>query len=300
MRDRDDLTFDDVIPTVKGQAGDIVFSECMWFSTYRIHHRCASRLRAGRCFLLGDAAHVHSPVGAQGMNTGLQDACNLAWKLACVARGEADAALLDSYQTERMPVAERLLATTDRAFSMIVSDSWIAKLIRARVVARVAATLLKRRRFQRFVFRTVSQIGIAYHDSPLSKNDKDVTDDMPRAGDRFPWVRLSFGKDGAVEDLFQKIDDRRFTLLVVGQRAPLTVPGFEGALNILTVSDNPENRHELERAMIPRPSFYLIRPDGYVGLAGKHLNLTTLADYARDVLGLAVKQPHPVPDPVRA
>ena len=73
--------------------------------------------------MLGDAAHVHSPVGAQGMNTGLQDAYNLAWKLALVANGQADAALLDTYEEERLPVAQRLLNTTDRAFRLVVSDS---------------------------------------------------------------------------------------------------------------------------------------------------------------------------------
>ena len=69
------------------------FKECSWFSTYRIHHRCAERFRDRRCFLLGDAAHVHSPAGGQGMNTGLQDAYNLGWKLALVVKGQADAAL---------------------------------------------------------------------------------------------------------------------------------------------------------------------------------------------------------------
>src|SRR5438876_259055 len=83
------------------------------------HHRSAARFRDRRCFLLGDAAHIHSPVGAQGMNTGLQDAYNLGWKLALVVKGQADATLLDSYELERMPVARRLLATTDRLFRLI-------------------------------------------------------------------------------------------------------------------------------------------------------------------------------------
>ena len=112
---------------------------CTWFSTYRIHHRAASRFRDRRCFLLGDAAHIHSPVGAQGMNTGLQDAYNLAWKLALVVKGQADAALLDSYEEERVPVARRLLNTTDRAFRLVVSDSPLAGLIRTKILARIAA-----------------------------------------------------------------------------------------------------------------------------------------------------------------
>ena len=102
LRGRKDLSFDDMVPSMQREAGSgLSFQQCSWFSTYRIHHRRAERFRDRRCFLLGDAAHIHSPVGAQGMNTGLQDAYNLAWKLALVVSGRAGAALLDSYEDER-------------------------------------------------------------------------------------------------------------------------------------------------------------------------------------------------------
>ena len=127
-------------------------TSCSWFSTYRIHHRCASRFRDRRCFLLGDAAHIHSPVGAQGMNTGLQDAYNLAWKLALVVKGKADAALLNSYEEERLPVARRLLDTTDRAFRLVVSDSWLAGLLRTKILARIAAFAMTLERLQKLAF----------------------------------------------------------------------------------------------------------------------------------------------------
>src|SRR5689334_18567525 len=127
LRGRDDVMFDDLSPSIQQEAGaNLVFKECSWFSTYRIHHRAAEKFRDRRCFLLGDAAHVHSPMGGQGMNTGLQDAYNLAWKLALVVKGRASATLLDSYEAERMPVAQRLLSTTDRAFKLLVSDAWLA------------------------------------------------------------------------------------------------------------------------------------------------------------------------------
>src|SRR5947209_2568165 len=161
LRGRDDLTFEDVIPSVRQQAGtELSFEACTWLSTYRIHHRRAARFRHRRCFLLGDAAHIHSPVGAQGMNTGLQDAYNLAWKLALVVSGRAGAALLDSYEDERVPVAKRLLSTTDRAFSLVVADSWLAGLFRTRVVPKIMAFLMGLNWVQRLVFRTISQIGI--------------------------------------------------------------------------------------------------------------------------------------------
>jgi 2-polyprenyl-6-methoxyphenol hydroxylase-like FAD-dependent oxidoreductase len=109
-----------------------------WFSTYRVHHRVADRFRKGRTFLLGDAAHIHSPVGGQGMNTGIGDAVNLAWKIADVMHKRADASLLDSYEPERIAFARRWVASTDRAFTGVTSDGAIARRIRLHVVPAVA------------------------------------------------------------------------------------------------------------------------------------------------------------------
>ena len=105
-----------------------------WFSTYRVHHRVADHFRKGRAFLLGDAAHIHSPVGGQGMNTGIGDAVNLAWKLAAVVRGRAHASILDSYEQERIGFARQLVATTDRAFTGVTSSGAMARLIRLHIV----------------------------------------------------------------------------------------------------------------------------------------------------------------------
>jgi len=105
-----------------------------WFSTYHVHHRVADNFRKGRAFLLGDAAHVHSPVGGQGMNTGIGDAVNLAWKLAAVVRGRAKPSLLDTYEPERIAFARELVATTDRAFTAVTSSSWLARIMRLRIV----------------------------------------------------------------------------------------------------------------------------------------------------------------------
>ena len=120
------MNFEEVIPSMRREAGaGLSFKGCTWFSTYRIHHRSASRFRDRRCFLLGDAAHIHSPVGAQGMNTGLQDAYNLAWKLALVVKG-ARTGTARFLRERALPVARRLLNTTDRAFRLVVSDSVFA------------------------------------------------------------------------------------------------------------------------------------------------------------------------------
>ena len=98
----------------------------------------------------------------KALNTGLQDAYNLAWKLALVVKGRANEMLLDSYEAERLPVARRLLSTTDRAFTMLVSDSWLAGIFRTRIIARIAAFAMTFERAKKLAFRTISQTGIAY------------------------------------------------------------------------------------------------------------------------------------------
>jgi hypothetical protein len=288
LRDKDDLKFEAVIPSLRTEAGaGLSITTCTWFSTYRIHHRSASRFRDRRCFLLGDAAHIHSPVGAQGMNTGLQDAYNLAWKLAMVVDEKAGARLVDSYEEERIPVARRLLNTTDRAFRLIVSDNWFAGIFRTQLLARIAAFALSRERIQRFAFRVISQTGIHYRGHSLSKSLGGLPEEAPQAGDRFPWLRLKLQADGEVEDLFDKLDDLEMNLIVIGQPAP-TGKGFNGMLRVHEVPADPLNDTELERAHIPSRSFYLLRPDGHVGLCGTRLEAGAVASYLSERLNLRV------------
>jgi len=294
LRSRDALAFDDVAPYVcsevgRSDTGDAVaFQECRWFSTYHVHHRHADRFRDHRCFLLGDAAHIHSPVGAQGMNTGLQDAYNLAWKLALVLSGNAGQGLLDSYETERVPVAERLLRTTDQAFNFLISERWLAEVFRTRIIQRIIAAAMRRDRTRQLAFRTISQIGIRYRNSPLSRMHSRLPEEAPCPGDRFPWLRLTFTEGGPVEDLFAKLDDTRFNLMLFGRQPPAgKLSAHSGGLLITwAIPDDPVNSQELDRAGIPRPSFYLLRPDGHVGLAGAVLDPAVLDAYFTEAVQL--------------
>ena len=286
LRDRSDATFESVVPSLRGEAGsELSFKKCTWFSTYRIHHRSASRFRDRRCFVLGDAAHIHSPVGAQGMNTGLQDAYNLGWKLALVVQGRADATLLDSYEAERIPVARRLLNTTDRAFRLIVADNPLAGLLRTQILARVGAFAMRRKSIQRIAFRTISQTGIHYRESTLSQSLGDAGPDAPQAGDRFPWLMLKFERDGLVEDSFRKLDDTRFNLLAIGQAAPSAETlGLGDLLRTHAIPADVGNDAELARVHISRPAFYLLRPDGHVGLCGTRLDAGAVTKYVAERL----------------
>jgi 2-polyprenyl-6-methoxyphenol hydroxylase-like FAD-dependent oxidoreductase len=287
LNGKKDVSFDDVSPSLRGEAGaGLSFRACTWFSVYRIHHRAASRFRDRRCFLLGDAAHIHSPVGAQGMNTGLQDAYNLGWKLALVVAGQADSRLLDSYEGERIPVARRLLETTDRGFMLVVNDSWIVGFLRTEVLARIAALAMGIGWVQRLAFRVVSQTGIHYRESVLSESGGGLPDDAPRAGDRFPWLQLKLQAGGPVEDLFRKFDDLRFHLFVTGRPAPkVAVP--DTLLQMHAIPADAANDAELARAGIPGTAFYLIRPDGHIGLAGTKLEAGAVERYLSARLGFA-------------
>ena len=290
LRGRDDLTLDDVVSSIRKEAGaGLVFQSCSWFSTYRIHHRRAERFRDRRCFVLGDAAHIHSPVGAQGMNTGLQDAYNLAWKLGLVVSGAAGVGLLDSYAIERLPVASRLLSTTDRLFAFVVSRGKLAGLLRTRMLPKMLAFAMSLERIRHIAFRTISQTGIAYRGSPLSETLTGLPSTAPRAGDRFPWLKLSTG--GAAEDIFAKLDDTRFTLILMGQAPPANVPSFGGRLVTLVVPNDPANAVELGRAHIPLPAFYLVRPDGHIGLCGTRFDSAALARYLSERLSLRANSP---------
>ena len=140
-----------------------------WFSTYRVHHRVADHFRSGRAFILGDAAHIHSPVGGQGMNTGIGDAVNLAWKIAAVLHGRANASILDSYEPERIAFARRLVATTDRAFTGVTSGGVIAHLVRLQIVPLLIPQLFKLAPVRRLMFLTISQTTVNYRGSSLAK-----------------------------------------------------------------------------------------------------------------------------------
>jgi 2-polyprenyl-6-methoxyphenol hydroxylase-like FAD-dependent oxidoreductase len=299
LRGRDDLTLGEVMPSILKEAGSgLTLRSCSWFSTYRIHHRRAERFRKGRCFLLGDAAHIHSPVGAQGMNTGLQDAYNLGWKLSLVVSGHADARLLDSYEDERIPVAEALLNTTDRLFSLVISDNWTTGLLRTRLVPQLLGIAIRSARVQKRAFLTISQTGITYRKSPLSETLSGIPESAAQAGDRFPWVRLEFTDGGASEDLYQKLDDTRFTLIVIGQPSPGSgVPALGRSMQILRVPATSQNRAELERVKVPETAFYLLRPDGYVGLAGVRLDMAAVDRYVSERLHLTRGATLTVPSP---
>ncbi|MEP7064509.1 MAG: FAD-dependent monooxygenase [Gemmatimonadota bacterium] len=241
-----------------------------WFSTYRVHHRVALSFRKQRAFLLGDAAHIHSPVGGQGMNTGLGDAVNLAWKLAAVLNGVASERLLESYEPERIGFARRLVATTDRAFTLVTRSGALAAFVRRRIVPVIIPILFRFAGMRRFLYRTVSQIGIAYRDSPLSIGSAGKV----RGGDRLPWVPL----DGTVDN-FTSLTSMEWQAHVYGEpRVAAKTTCAESGIPLHVFAWTPAAK----RAGLERSAFYLIRPDGYVALADSDGGAQGLRKYLVD------------------
>ncbi|MCY0941419.1 FAD-dependent oxidoreductase [Streptomyces antarcticus] len=184
-----------------------VVREAHWTSTFRIHRRLASTYRKGRILLAGDAAHIHSPFGGQGMNTGLGDAENLAWKLALVATGRAGEGMLDTYEAERRPVAAEVLKSTSAMTGMLLGRTRWARTLRDHVFV----PLLGRPLVQRLLWEKSSQLTLTYRTGPLGGAPYGRG---PRPGDRVPDLACTRA-DGTSTRLYGELP-ARWVLLIPG------------------------------------------------------------------------------------
>jgi 2-polyprenyl-6-methoxyphenol hydroxylase-like FAD-dependent oxidoreductase len=251
--------------------------DSVWQTYFGLQHRHATRYQAGRIFLAGDAAHVHSPAGAQGMNTGIQDAWNLGWKLALVSRRVADEALLATYDAERRPVGGFVVRFTDRAFSAATSTNPLVRTLRTRLVPRLLPLAL---RFDRAVgngFRTISQLDISYRSSPAVEEGRPALRRGPRAGDRLPDARIA--RDGQVCWLGEALAAPGFHLLLCGPPGDWHASQLTAlrrrysdtvAVHHLTRTVAPGALHDVDGQMFARlgvdgTAQYVTRPDGHIG-----------------------------------
>jgi 2-polyprenyl-6-methoxyphenol hydroxylase-like FAD-dependent oxidoreductase len=286
---------------------DVRLSDPVWTTRYRIHHRGVDRYRVGRVFVAGDAAHIHSPAGGQGMNTGLQDAANLAWKLALVLKGDAPATLLETYHNERWPVGQKVLNYTDKLFAGVSSqNAWIAGL-RNKLIPIFAATLSHSGTARSRAFHLLSQLGIRYHESGAVHDD--ISPQAPRswrdglkAGRRAP--NALFARN---QDVFGLIAGYRFTLLALSRR-PLgrnEIESLSSNLNQLKTSCKiPIATHIVAHSLVGRDDhlhqaestqvfqaygltaggpqgLFLIRPDGYIAYRQDGLDLDRVSEFVR-------------------
>lgn len=267
LRDRTDLEFRDVQPSAESLLGLRVHS-VNWFSTYRVHHRVAAHFRQGRVFIAGDAGHIHSPAGGQGMNTGIGDAVNLSWKLAHVLQGRIDPGVLDTYEAERIAFARVLVKSTDRLFRVFVGRNLSARLFRTVLVPKVLPVIAGFDRIRRGAFSLVSQTRINYEHSALSEG---VAGDV-RGGDRLPWVPF----DGA--DNFRPLRSLNWQVHVYGD----VRPDFAETARALGLEVQQFSwSAAAEQPGLQRDAFYLVRPDGYVALAAEEQDAARMSDYAQ-------------------
>lgn len=263
--DKQQQAFDDVSQRAISGLG-LTIQQVNWFSTYRVHHRVTNHFRRDRVFLLGDAAHVHSPAGGQGMNTGIADAINLAWKLAAVIKAQAPENLLNSYEAERKGFAHKLVKTTDRVFTFITAAGGFADFVRTHIAPAIASQAYQYGRVRKYLFRIISQTTMSYLDSPLSEGKAGEIS----AGDRLPYVAVSETNNyaslrkivwqihiygTAAEDVRNWCDRHGVEWLVFPWQDALEKKGFK------------------------KDTAYLIRPDGYIGLVVTESHAERLSTY---------------------
>ena len=262
------VTFESIRADVERDTG-LAIGAVNWFSTYHVHHRVADHFRVGRAFIAGDAGHIHSPAGGQGMNTGMGDAVNLAWKLAAVIQGRADARLLDTYEPERIAFARLLIASTDRAFRIVTGRSAFSSTWRRYVMPRIATLLFGTRWGARTFFALLSQTRINYRGSAISIG----TTGKLRGGDRLPYIASGAG------DNFASLGAIDWQVHVYGEPDPALAPVL--AKRGLALQTFPWQAMA-EEAGLERGVAYLLRPDGHIAIAVSGQNFAALDGYLAD------------------
>jgi 2-polyprenyl-6-methoxyphenol hydroxylase-like FAD-dependent oxidoreductase len=258
----------------------------IWLSDFRINARMVDRFRARRVFVAGDAAHIHSPLGGQGIATGIQDASNLAWKLFAVLREGAPDSLLDTFDEERRPIARTVLRETSAASNLVFAMNPVLRFVRERIVFPIMRTAFA----QRLLFAKASQLEVRYRSS-LAVYEKAASARLRvRAGDRAPDVVFA-NAEGKVS-LFELLREFGWVALLGRAGNNHSIIDQLGRLHIrgLAVADEGDLRDvysDFFRLYGARgPFLYLIRPDGHVGLFQGEANPKTLARYLQKIRGV--------------
>ncbi len=283
---KNQITFDGVKKDfAKRMKMEITLSDCQWISLYHSHHRCVANFKVGRCFLVGDAAHIHSPVGAQGMNTGLQDAYNLTWKIAFVHFKNANESLLNTYNEERLPHAKKLVETTDRLFNIIIAGGPLATFFRTKLAPKIVKFMIDHKFSRGFLFKTVSQIGISYRNSPLSQNASfgEFDKKTPKPGDRLPFVM--YGESNNKKNIQDLITVNKIHLFLFTQsekdlqNIKQIAEKYKEIIKINIFILNSETKNLYKEFGILNGGYYLIRPDMYIAFRSLGQNYEQLKSY---------------------
>ena len=275
-KDEGEVLYEEIEEQIKRDSElDLDITGVNWFSTYKVHTRHVNKFSVGRCFLAGDSAHIHTPAGAQGMNTGIQDGYNLAWKLALVLGSKASLEILQTYNEERLPNAENLARTTDRFFDLVASPSPFLSFVRMSIFPYVANMALRMNSVRRFVFPRISQIMINYRKGSLSVGDGSFA---IRAGDRMPYFEV----EG--ESIYNRLREPRFHLLVFKDGSsdlPDITDDLDGLADVHSIPLYP---HIAEVFNNDQTFCVLLRPDNYIGYIAEGAELDGVKTYMKKVL----------------
>jgi 2-polyprenyl-6-methoxyphenol hydroxylase-like FAD-dependent oxidoreductase len=282
-RDESGILYEEIEARIKTESQlDLDIFDVEWFSTYKVHTRHANKFSAGRGFLAGDSAHVHTPAGAQGMNTGIQDGYNLAWKIALAIRGNADAKLLDSYNEERLENAKHLLKTTDRFFGFAAGTDWLMNFFRLHVLPPLAKHLFSLDAVRKVAFPLVSQIGISYRHSSLSNHAGDEDFEV-KAGDRLPYFLV----DG--KSIYDRLQQAKFHFLVFSSEPNnfhALKNELDGRYSELVDFNASSISPEVQEIFGTDKDFsVLLRPDNHVGFISSDISSGSVQDYLTRFIG---------------
>jgi 2-polyprenyl-6-methoxyphenol hydroxylase-like FAD-dependent oxidoreductase len=291
----DELQLEDILPHLNEVTKlQIKVAHLKWFTTYRLHHRMADNFRKQRVFLIGDAAHIHSPVGGQGMNTGLQDAYNIGWKLAGVINNQLKETILDTYAAERMLVAKELLSTTDKAFKVVMSTNWLTLLFKQWVLPGVLKFAWGKESIRAAIFKRVSQIFINYRHSPISLQLSNATN--IKAGDRLPYLKVFDEKKQEETDLHEWCSKPGFTLIVLGKLDELDLftlakwitQNYPANINFFYLPPSAKNQEIFKTFEVSEGNrkALIVRPDMHIGLINDVVDIPMMDNYLHNVVGV--------------
>jgi 2-polyprenyl-6-methoxyphenol hydroxylase-like FAD-dependent oxidoreductase len=281
-KDAGDILYEEIEEQIKRDAKlDLDITKVNWFSSYKVHTRHVNKFSVGRCFLAGDAAHIHSPAGAQGMNTGIQDGYNLAWKLSAVLSGLSSPEILNTYNEERLPNAELLTKTTDRFFDLVASPSPVLSFLRINVFPYVANAMFRLNAVKSFVFPRISQIMINYRHSSLSKQ----TDHFAvKAGDRMPYFEVESSS------IYEHLKEPKFHVVTFYDGRGAEPPKAEAFADFADQIFFPLYPKVAEIFGTSETFTAVIRPDNYIGYLGIGHSEEEIAEYFGNVFGRTLAQ----------
>jgi 2-polyprenyl-6-methoxyphenol hydroxylase-like FAD-dependent oxidoreductase len=276
-REVDEILYEEVETQIVKDTGiKLDITHVNWFSVYKVHTRHVNRFSQGRCFLAGDSAHIHTPAGAQGMNTGIQDGYNLAWKLWLVLQERANFGILETYNEERLENAKKLLKTTDQFFNIFASRDWFIAFLRTSIAPYIAGFALRTDAVKKFLFPRVSQIGINYRHSSLSQNGGGGLN--VKAGDRMPYFLI----DGS--SVYDRLRQPKFHLVVFSDATQKDLALLDSELahqyeELLDFNVIPLSPPIVEIFGTDKPFNVLLRPDNYIGFISPAASLDGVRGY---------------------